>query len=134
MNNESIYIALKDSRVVKLIGPENGNKTLLLSLINNFPENWNRNEINEGILELSYSIMYDSSTVNYSKANRFGWEINTDPVIRNSWFRSKPASGSYLTIDNPNIIPTNDVIRAKDPYVATPTVLMIIGMRKRAFI
>ena len=103
-DKESIYIALKDSRVVKLIDDEDGNKTLLLSLINNFPENWNRNEVNEGILELSYSIMYDSSTINYSKASRFGWEINTDPVIRNSWFRSSPASGSYLNIDNSNIM------------------------------
>ncbi|MCH7724225.1 MAG: hypothetical protein IIC76_12965 [Bacteroidetes bacterium] len=103
-DNESIYFALKDSRVVKFIGSEDENKTLLLSLINNFPENWNRNEINEGVLELSYSIMYDNTTVNYSKASRFGWEVNTDPVIRNSWFRSKPASGSYLNIDNPNIM------------------------------
>ncbi|MGB5895280.1 MAG: hypothetical protein WBG58_13975, partial [Ignavibacteriaceae bacterium] len=101
---ESIYIALKDSRVVKLIGSEDENKTLLLSLFNNFPQDWNRNEINEGVLELSYSIMYDKATLNYSKANRFGWEVNTDPVIRNSWFRSKPASGSYLNIDNPNIM------------------------------
>ena len=103
-DNESIYIALKDSRVVKFISSEDENKTLLLSLINNFPENWNRNEVNEGVLELSYSIMYDNTTVNYSKASRFGWEVNTDPVIRNSWFRSKPASGSYLNIDNPNIM------------------------------
>lgn len=103
-DKESIYIALKDSRIVKLIEDEKGNKTLLVSLINNFPESWNRNEVNDGILELSYSIMYDPYTINYGKASRFGWEINTDPVIRNSWFRSSPAHGSYLSIDNPNIM------------------------------
>jgi hypothetical protein len=103
-DDESIYIALKDSRVVKLIGSEDGDKTLLLSLFNNFPEDWNRNELNEGVLELSYSIMYDNTALNYSKATRFGWEVNTDPVIRNSWFRSMPATESYLNIDNPNII------------------------------
>jgi len=48
--------------------------------------------------------MYDSNTINYGKASRFGWEINTDPVIRNSWFRTNPASGSFLSIDNANIM------------------------------
>jgi hypothetical protein len=111
-DEESIYIALKDSRVVKLIDYEDGNKTLLLSLYNNFPESWNRNEINEGFIELSYSIMYDNNKIDYGKANRFGWEVNAEPVIRNSWFRSKPSSDSYLSIDNPNIMLLT--VRSKD--------------------
>jgi Glycosyl hydrolases family 38 N-terminal domain len=101
---ESFYIALKDSRVVKFIRSEDGHKTLLISIYNNFPESWNRNEINEGYFDISYSIMHDDNTIDYSLANRFGWEVNTEPVIRNSWFKSEPTSESYLSIDNPNIM------------------------------
>ena len=101
---ESIYIALRDSRIVKIISSDDGGKTLLLSLYNNFPESWNRNEINKGYFEISYSLMYDDNTIDYSQANRFGWEVNTETVLRNSWFKSEPTSASYLSIDNPNIM------------------------------
>ena len=103
--NESIYVALKDSRVIKLLqDKKTGKKNLFLNLINNFPENWNRNEINEGELEFSYAIKYNNSKFNYAKASEFGRSFNTEPVIRNTWLRSQPASDTFLNIDNPNII------------------------------
>ena len=103
--NESVYIALKDSRVIKLLQDKvTGNRNLFLNLINNFPDNWNRNEVNEGELEFSYAIRYDDTKFNYAEASRFGWSFNTDPVIRNTWLKSQPSNNSFLSIDNPNII------------------------------
>ena len=104
-NNESIYVALKDSRVIKLLQDKvTGKKNLFLNLINNFPENWNRNEVNKGELEFSYAIRYDDSKFNYAEASRFGWAFNTEPVIRNTWLKSQPSNNTFLSIDNPNII------------------------------
>jgi hypothetical protein len=94
-DRQSISWSAVDSRIVQI-----NDNVLLSNAINNFPKDWNRYESNEGKLRLNYSFTSQEGKFNSSYTARFGWELNTPPVLRRSWYSAKPVSGSYFTIDN----------------------------------
>ena len=99
-NDQSISWTSLDARVIRL--RENSNqKVLISSLVNNFPKNWNRYEENSGKIIFRYSFTNQKGKFDPIFTSQFGWEINTPPIIRKSWYRTEPKHQSYFNIDNP---------------------------------
>ena len=92
-----------DARVVRLREFE-GHKFLISDVVNNFPKNWNRYEENEGKITFRYSFTNQAGNFNPAFTSKFGWELNTPPVNRRSWYRTDPVSQNFLNIDNQNLI------------------------------
>ncbi len=101
-NSQSVSWTSLDARVIRL-RDYNNKKVLISSLVNNFPKNWNRYEENEGKINFRYSFTNQKEKFNPTFTSQFGWDINTPPIIRRSWYRTEPTSQSYFNIDNPNL-------------------------------
>ena len=107
-NENSVSWTCVDNRVIRLRKIKGDNKGVLISnVVNDFPKNWNRNEVNKGKLLLRFSFTEQPGSFNPSFTSRFGWDLNTQPVVRKSWYRSKPQQGSYINISNQNILLLN---------------------------
>ncbi|MEO8399686.1 MAG: glycosyl hydrolase-related protein, partial [Ignavibacteriaceae bacterium] len=103
--NNSISWASRDNRVIRIRETLNKNKLIIANPINNFPIDWNRNEENaEKTMTFNFSFTNQSKTFDSNFTSEFGWEFNTAPVLRKSWYKKEPPAKSYLTIDNSNII------------------------------
>lgn len=101
---ESISFSLIDNRVIRLRKTNsNPNGTLIVNLINNFPDNWNRQDKKEGKLELRFSFTYQSKTFNPSFTNKFGNELNAPLITKRSWYKSNPNNESFMNIENENV-------------------------------
>ena len=101
-NNQSISWTSLDARVIRL-RDINNQKVLISSLVNNFPKNWNRYEENSGKIVFRYSFTNQNEKFNPTFTSQFGWEINTPPISRRSWYRTEPTEQSYFKIDNQNL-------------------------------
>ena len=99
-NDQSISWTSLDARVIRLRDNSN-QKVLISSLVNNFPKNWNRYEENSGKIIFRYSFTNQKGKFDPIFTSQFGWEINTPPIIRKSWYRTEPTHQSYFNIDNP---------------------------------
>ena len=92
--------AAVDSRVVRLREANAGEGiAIFANLVNNFPEAWNRWEENEGMLDFRFSLTSREGGFQPASTSRFGWEINTPPVVRYTWLRSSPAKESFVTVE-----------------------------------
>ncbi|MCY4674518.1 MAG: hypothetical protein OXD43_12270 [Bacteroidetes bacterium] len=102
---QTISWAAIDSRVVRL-REENAGERLAIyaNLVNNFPENWNRWERNEGTLDFRFSFTSDEMSFQPAATSRFGWEVNTSPVVRYTWLRSIPAQESFMTVNGDQVV------------------------------
>ncbi|MFA4838802.1 MAG: hypothetical protein WC703_04930 [Candidatus Neomarinimicrobiota bacterium] len=104
-SQSTVTWAALDSRVVSLKKFTDGQQTALYSnIINNFPEQWNRNQIDEGRLKTRFSFTAHAGKFDPAITSRFGWEAVTKPSVFRCAFNRDHPEGSYLTIDNPNII------------------------------
>jgi alpha-mannosidase len=103
-DEQTISWTSMDARVIRLRENENGGKVLISNIVNNFPEAWNRYEENDQKLLFRYSFTNQAGSFNPAFTSGFGWELNTPAIVSKSWYRSEPASKSYLEIDNENII------------------------------
>lgn len=102
--SHTVYWAAVDNRVIrfrKITADTSG--VLISNVVNNFPKDWNRNEVNKGTLLLRFSFTDQAGTFNPEFTSKFGWDVNTSLLVRRSWYRSNPSSGSYIAIDNGNI-------------------------------
>ncbi|NOG97747.1 MAG: hypothetical protein HND52_07280 [Ignavibacteriae bacterium] len=101
----SISWAARENRVIRIreINDE-GKRVLISNLVNNFPENWNRREKNEGIVESRYSFRENDGKFIPSVSAQFGWEFSTDPIYAESWYKLSNTSGSYFSSTNPSVI------------------------------
>ncbi len=103
-NSHSISWASVDNRVIELNKNEGDTSGILISnILNNFPKDWNRNEVKKGMLLLRFSFTNQKGSFDPAFTSKFGWEVNTPLIVRRSWYRSKPSSGSFLSIDNNNV-------------------------------
>jgi alpha-mannosidase len=50
-----------------------------------------------------YSFTNQNEKFNPTFTSQFGWEINTPPISRRSWYRTEPTEQSYFKIDNQNL-------------------------------
>lgn len=96
--------AAADSRVVRVRRNAAGGAVILANVVNNFPEAWNRWEENEGRLDFRFSFTSAEGAFDPAATSRFGWEINTPPVVRYTWLRSEPASDSFVTVEGENVV------------------------------
>jgi hypothetical protein len=97
--------AAVDNRVIRLRKPDSlAREILLANLVNNFPQSWNRNETNEGFIELRFSFTSRKGGFKPGFSSRFGWEASTPPVIRKSWLRSNPPYSSFFTVSNESVM------------------------------
>ena len=96
--------ASADSRVVRLRESSAGSAVILANVVNNFPEAWNRWEENVGTLDFRFSFTSTEGAFEPAATSRFGWEINTPPVVRYTWLRSAPASESFVTVEGENVV------------------------------
>ncbi len=100
----SVSWAAADSRVVRLRQSSAGDAVILANVVNNFPENWNRWEENEGMLDFRYSFASREGAFEPASTGRFGWEISAPPVVRYTWLRSEPASESFLVVEGGSVV------------------------------
>ena len=107
-NQQTISWAAVDNRVVRLRNIKGDSSGVLITnTVNNFPKDWNRNEINKGKLKLRFSFTNQPGTFDPSFTSRFGWELNTEPIVRKSWYKTNPVDGSYFQVSNKNILILN---------------------------
>jgi alpha-mannosidase len=108
---QNISISSMDARVIEITGSDK-NPVLVSNVLNNFPLNWNRYESHSGEILFRYSFTSQPGSFNPSYTSLFGWELNTSPLVKRSWYREQPVSGSYMNISNNEIIllalPYND--------------------------
>jgi hypothetical protein len=79
-------------------------KVLIANVVNNFPESWNRNQKNSGILNFRFSFTSQEGRFDPGFTSRFGWDFCTEPVNRVSWYNTLEPERSFVKIDNNNII------------------------------
>ncbi len=103
-DKESIVWSTADARIIKLAKDSvTGEPVIISNPLNNFPTNWNRNEANDGLLEVKYSIAYFPKTYD-AEMVRQGWDLNTPALWRKSWYKLKPGTESFVQIENPKIV------------------------------
>ena len=100
---ESYIWASADRRVAR-IGIFDSRPVMVSNVVNNFPEQWNRHQENQGLLELRYSFTHQIEKFSPAKASRFGWEFLDEPLVRQGWMSASDPLCSYFGIDNENII------------------------------
>jgi hypothetical protein len=98
-SEQSMILSSIDARVIEL-----RDNIILSNTLNNFPLEWNRYEENVEKLSFKYSFSSQQGSFNTSYASKFGWEFNTPPVIRRSWYTEEPTSKSYLSISNDEVL------------------------------
>jgi alpha-mannosidase len=100
---QSISITALDARVVEIAGTEK-EPVLVSNILNNFPLEWNRYESNSGEILFRYSFTSQPGSFNHSYTSLFGWELNTSPLVKRSWYREEPESKSFMDISSREII------------------------------
>jgi alpha-mannosidase len=103
-NDITIEWSAIDSRVIRLRELEGYGRVLIANLVNNFPENWNRHEDNKGTWEFRFSMRTRKGSSFPVKPGRFGWEINTPPAVRRSWYMSNHPTEEYIAVSGNNVI------------------------------
>lgn len=126
---QTVSWAAADSRVVRLRETADGEGiTIFANLVNNFPEAWNRWEEKEGTLDFRFSFTSQEEAFQPTATSRFGWEINTPPVVRYTWLRSVPAQESFLTVEGEGVM----VLALKPNADQTGVVLRLMNMDPNA--
>lgn len=100
--SSSLIWASRDRRVVRL-DYDNKRPVLILNVVNNFPEQWNRHQDNSGKLDLRYSLTLAKGKFDAGSTSAFGWEALTTPMVQQGWFSKNEPSRSYFQIDNSNV-------------------------------
>ncbi len=114
-DTQTISWSAVDNRVIRIRNIKGDSSGVLIpNIVNNFPKDWNRNEVNNEELTLRFSFTNQKGKFNPSFTSRFGWEENTIPIVRKSWYKSKPAEKSFLKISNENILLLNIVSQSKE--------------------
>jgi alpha-mannosidase len=118
-DEHTVSLTSLDSRIMKLrYNDDSTSQTLISNPVNNFPVNWNRHEENEGKIVFRYSFTNQQMTFSAPVSARFGWELNTPPVVRKSWYKSEPSNLSYFKIDNENIFLQTIIPSAEDKSIS----------------
>ena len=93
-----------DARVARVREDDAGRPVIYANLTNNFPEDWNRWERKEGMLEFRFAVRGRSGGFDSNAAARFGWEQSVPVASRYTWLRSAEPEKSYLTVDGENVV------------------------------
>lgn len=99
----SVRWAAVDSRVVRWREME-GTRVLLATLVNNFPEHWNRREVRAGTWPLRFRLAGHSGGLDLPAASRFGYEAAAEPVVRRTWLRTADPAGRFLEIGGEAVV------------------------------
>ena len=100
VENKSVLITSLDCRIFRVEYKE-GSQYLAANIVNNFQENWNRNEKNDSVVKFRFRIYtYDKDIL---KRERLSDESISSFVSRMSWYTKDSVSKSYFTLDNPKV-------------------------------
>jgi len=96
----TLLLASPDCRVFALDTLNNAG-TVIANLVNNFPESWNRNEVNSGRLTFRFHLA--AADAQQADIAAFGWEAAAEPLARRSWYTRAEPVQQYLTSSNPRV-------------------------------
>ena len=97
--------ATLDSRVIALKKTDPDNRPVLYSnFINNFPQNWNRNQITEGHLKTRFTLTAQNGQFDPGFTARFGWEVATPAIAMRAPLKRYEPQNGYLAINRPEVI------------------------------
>ncbi|MFH1851764.1 MAG: hypothetical protein ABIA75_05415 [Candidatus Neomarinimicrobiota bacterium] len=102
----SVSLALPDSRVIK--GETHGSVggPFSVVLVNNFPVAWNRSERNIGSLDFRFVLTATKNAFDPAAGLRFSREVQNPPEVLRTWQKRSPATASYFSSSNPDILIT----------------------------
>lgn len=100
---DEIFVSSPDCRILEIVKKGNG-KILVANIGNNFQKNWNRNEKNDKVIKYNFGIssleLDENNNVN---SEIFGKTITDNPIVRKTWFNTKPETKNIMEIDNSSI-------------------------------
>jgi len=97
-------VASRDCRIIRLTNEPGQGTAILANLVNNFPKDWNRREVNEGVLSYHFSVRIAAENISEANSARFGWEFNTPVLLRRSYYTGEPSQKTFMTIQDKNLI------------------------------
>ncbi|PIS29205.1 MAG: hypothetical protein COT43_04515 [Candidatus Marinimicrobia bacterium CG08_land_8_20_14_0_20_45_22] len=97
--------AALDSRIIALKKFGQDSQPVLYSnFINNFPQNWNRHQITEGLLKTRFAVTAQDGQFNPGFTARFGWEAATPAVTMRAPLSHKDPQENFLSINRQEVI------------------------------
>jgi len=121
----TIIWAALDSRVMALkkIAPD-VQPVLYSNFINNFPQNWNRNQITEGHLKTRFALTSQNEQFNPGYTARFGWDVATPAVAMRAPLKRNNPQDSYLSVDRKEVV----LVSMKSNYKKGELILELLNV------
>lgn len=101
---QSVSWAAVDSRVVRWRERDGGPPTLIATLVNNFPDDWNRRDERTGTWPLRFSFTGHAGAFDPARTSRFGYNAATAPAVRHTWLRAAEPEHSFLQVDGDQVV------------------------------
>src|SRR5690606_12356056 len=99
----SVSWAAVDTRVVRWRETE-GAPVLIATLVNNFPEHWNRWEERAGTWPLRFRLTSRPGGFDPAFTSRFGHEAAAEPVVSPTWLRTADPVRSYVEVEGETVV------------------------------